>query len=660
MAATPPLAQEDLVSLISEIDEYAIFLLAPDGEIRSWNPGAARIFGYDAGEIVGRNFSTFYADQDLAAKKPETELEIAARDGRVEDEGWRTRKDGSRFWANTVITALHADDGSVRGFSKITRDLTERVAAEEKLRRSEETLRLLVQSVKDYAIFMLDPEGNVATWNTGAQRFKGWKPEEIIGRHFSAFYPAEDIASGKPKRELELAKRYGSVEDEGWRIRKDGTRFWGNVVITAIYGPQGDLRGFAKVTRDLTDRRTADEARRALLEQREARVRAEEEKRSAEAASLAAQEANRAKDAFLMTLSHQLRTPMTAILGWARLLPTLDHGDEGFQSAVEAISHSAEMQAQLIDDLLDVSRILAGKLQLKVESSDLASIIRAAADTVRTAAAGKSIALEFDLPPNLGRAEVDRTRIHQVIWNLLSNAVKFTPPGGSITVTAERLPTTARIAIKDTGEGIDAAFLRHLFEPFRQAEGPVTRQHGGLGLGLSIARYLVESHGGTLTASSEGIGKGATFVLELPIGSATDADQTQARHVYRIPRRLVGIDAIVVEDDPAGRDFLKAALVQAGASVRAVGSVAEARRLAAEKRPDLVITDIGLPGEDGYSLVRSLRADPATADVKIAVVTAFAGERERSAGLELDRFFIKPVDPFRLVEELGTMFDAGS
>ena len=302
MAQTPfdiASASQELTLFIRNVIDYAMFLLSPTGEVRSWNLGAERIMGYSAVEAIGRNFSMFYGPEDLADDKPGHELRDAAKNGRVEDEGWRKRKDGTRFWANTVITALRDESGELRGFAKITRDMTKHQESEEILRRNEEMFRLLIESVQDYAIFMLDPEGHITTWNHGAERIKGYRPEEIIGRHFSVFYTAEDIAAGKPQHNLDLARAEGRLEEEGWRVRKDGSRFWANVVITAVHDDKGAMRGFAKVTRDITTRREAEEARKAYYEQREARLRAEEEKHHAENSYQAAQEANRAKDEFL-------------------------------------------------------------------------------------------------------------------------------------------------------------------------------------------------------------------------------------------------------------------------------------------------------------------------------------------------------------------------
>jgi len=247
------------------IRDYAIFMLDPDGHVLTWNLGAQRIKGYRAEEIIGRHFSVFHPDEEVALGKPERELAAAQVEGRYEDEGWRVRKDGSRFWANVVITALYDDDGLLRGFAKVTRDMTERRAAEEALRESEERFRLLVQGVSDYAIFMLDATGHVVSWNAGAERIKGYSAEEIRGRHFSVFYPREEVAAGRPEHNLETAMLEGRIEDEGWRVRRDGSRFWANVVITALYDERRRLRGFGKVTRDMTEQR---EAERALADRR--------------------------------------------------------------------------------------------------------------------------------------------------------------------------------------------------------------------------------------------------------------------------------------------------------------------------------------------------------------------------------------------------------
>jgi PAS domain S-box-containing protein len=559
--------------LVESVQDYAIFALDRDGRILTWSAGAARLKGYARTEVVGRHFSIFYTPEDAKAGRPERELEVATGAGRVEDEGWRVRKDGTRFWASVVITALRDELGSLVGFAKVTRDLTERRRNEEVLRESEERFRLLVDSVRDYAIFMLDPEGQVATWNAGAERIKGYQPEEIVGRHFSIFYPEDKVAESFPQHVLEVAAREGRFEDEGWRVRKDNSRFWANVVITALRNAKEELIGFAKVTRDLTERRAAEEQARRLAAEEAARTEAERqseelrllneqlqnqaielEQQTEEAQSLAeeleqtteelqdalvdandtraaaerlradAEAASRAKTEFLTMMSHELRTPLNAIAGYTQLL---DMGLRGPVTAeqrvdLERIQRSRLHLTGLINEVLSYARLEAGAVTYDIQPTLIADVVAAAAPLVEPQRAAKRLALDVRLPEFAGRPPLyvlaDRDKLQQVLLNLLSNAVKFTPADGRVTVELLDEPNERGMAVlrlADTGRGIPEDKLEAIFEPFVQVGRSLSSPGEGTGLGLAISRDLARGMGGDIRAESQP-GIGSTFTLTLP------------------------------------------------------------------------------------------------------------------------------------------------
>jgi PAS domain S-box-containing protein len=531
---------DDLYRLLVEtVKDYAIFALDSTGHVLSWNAGAERLKGYTAPEIIGQHFSVFYPLQDREAGKPQRELVDAARDGSVEDEGWRVRRDGSRFWANVVITALRAEDGSLVGFAKVTRDLTTRVAAEEQLRRSEERFRLLVQSVKDYGIFMLDPSGHVASWNDGAQRINGYGKHEVLGRHFSLFYPPEDLAAGKPQMELEEAARVGRFEDEGWRLRKDGSRFWSNVVITSLRGSHGQLLGFAKVTRDLTDQRISqeralDDARRIAAEEAARRVaedrarelaelleRLREQKKELEMRRAEADAANRAKSDFLAAMSHELRTPLNAIGGYAELMllglrgPLTPEQTEDLQR----IRRNQDHLLGLINDLLNFTRVEAGRLEYDLGPVPAAEVLEAVSGIIAPQAASAGLRFRVHTEGCRAIAWADRARVDQILVNVLSNAVKFTDDGGSVAVDCAEEGGSVLIHVADTGMGIPADKLASIFEPFVQVGRSLRNPQEGTGLGLAISRELARAMNGDLTVVSEP-GRGSTFTLRLPAAPA--------------------------------------------------------------------------------------------------------------------------------------------
>jgi PAS domain S-box-containing protein len=497
LASTP--ASDGLYRLLVDgVHDYAVFALDAGGRVLTWNPGAERFEGYRVDEIVGRHFSVFYPPEDVAAGKPQRELQTAAAHGRYEEEGWRVRKDGTRFWASVVITPLR-DGGAVVGFAKVTRDLTERRIAEEALRQSEDRFRTLVESVVDYGIFMLDPDGRVASWNEGAQRIKGYRPDEIIGRHFSAFYQPEDRASGRPDRGLQIAAETGRHGEEGWRVRRDGARFWASVTITALRNAHGTLIGFAKVTRDLTERRAAEE--RAL----------EDTRRVA-----AAEAANRTKSEFLTSMSHELRTPLNAIAGYAELLLMGVRGPvtEPQREDLERIRRSQQHLLGIINDLLNYSRLEAGRVRFTDGPVPLGELADDAVEMVAPQARAKRLtvqALSCEVPVV---ARGDRAKVEQIVLNLLSNAVKFTPAEGRVTLACAEAGDDVRLTVTDTGPGVPESQRQAVFEPFVQLGRSLTTGHDGTGLGLAISRDLARAMDGELTVDAAPEG-GACFTLRL-------------------------------------------------------------------------------------------------------------------------------------------------
>jgi PAS domain S-box-containing protein len=480
--------------------------------------------------------------------------------------------------------------------------------SQENLRISEKRYRLFVEGVREYAIFMVDVNGFVTDWNKGAERILGYQEAEIVGQHFSCIFIPEDIERGRPELSLNTAVNNGMSKDNRWHLRKDGTRFWANGVIIPLKNDttDGRLHGFAKILQDLTERKQAEEEREQLL-LREQAARAE------------AEAANHSKDDFLAIVSHELRTPMTSIVGWAGMLQTGMLDEARMKEALETIERNASLQLQLIEDLLDVSRIVRGELSLSKENLDLVAVINAAIEIVQYKADAKSIQLEFNQNTSQEFIWGDFERLQQLICNLLSNAIKFTPNSGRVEIRLLNTISYAQIQVSDTGIGISPDFMPYIFERFRTVDNTSTRSNKGLGLGLAIARYIVELHNGTIEAQSLGIGQGATFTVKLPfIINDTEDIQSNVSRIQPAPAvedalpsdnslRLDSLRVLVVDDEADTLQWITVVLTQCGATVFTANSTNKALLSLEEFRPDVLVSDIGMPDEDGYALMRKIR-----------------------------------------------------
>jgi PAS domain S-box-containing protein len=508
-----------------------------------------------------------------------------------------------------------------------------------------EMLAAIVESSDD-AIVSKDLNGTIMSWNRGAERVFGYTAEEAVGRPITMLLPADRLQEEATiLGTLVRGQRIDHFETE--RVTKDGRRIHISLSVSPIKDRTGRVIGGAKIARDISFRRQLEEEReQALAQERHGRTLAET--------------ANRAKDAFLAMVSHELRSPLSPILSWVRMLrmKVLDEGKSAL--ALETIERSARAQAQLIDDLLDISRIVAGKLRLEVRPVDLTSVIAQAVEVGRPAADAKQIRLQTVLDTETGTITGDPARLQQVVWNLLSNAVKFTPRGGRVQITLERVNSHVEIAVSDTGRGVPEEFLAHLFERFQQAETGTTRSQGGLGLGLAIVRHIVELHGGTVSAESAGDGQGATFTVKLPRAIVTRTDgESERQHPALGPLpdavafpSLHDLRVLVVDDEPDSKEVVSTVLGASGAEVRVAASAAEGLEHLQHWTPHVVVSDIGMPHEDGYMFLAKLHAQPGeTARIPAVALTAYATTDDRmrifSAGFKAH--VVKPVDPVELV-----------
>jgi PAS domain S-box-containing protein len=610
-------SEERFRLLVESVQDYAIFMLDTEGRVVTWNAGAQRLKGYRAEDIIGRSFELFYPAEAVATGWPQQELRNAIAQGRFEDEGWRLRQDGTRFWASVVITALRDKDGTLRGFAKVTRDLTARRAQEEALRESEEQFRLLVDSVKDYAIFMLDPGGRVLTWNAGAAAINGYSAAEVLHREFSMFFTPEDIAAGRPAQELAAALRDGRVETEGWRVRKDGSLFWASAIVAPMRAPDGSLRGYAKVTRDLSQQRR-------LLELEHASQRMQE---------------------FIAMLAHELRNPLAPVRNASSVLRRQPHMPPTVTRMCDIIDRQMGHLTRLVDDLLDVGRIVTGKIALSFAPIDFSDVVHSSVETVRPAMQARQQTLDVVVPGPLPLVG-DATRLAQSLQNLLHNAVRYTPPGGHIRVSVHTEGSSLFASVADNGQGIAPEALERIFDLFRQEPSAERSPHeSGLGIGLNLARALVEQHGGRLTAHSDGPGHGSCFVMQLPMRHGASAlapapAEAPATNAATSIRRV-----LVIDDNRDSTDSMVTVLNLMGHEAEGAYSADEALARAEGFRPDLVLLDLNMPGDDGYATIKRLRAMFGNG-LFVAAMTGYgqASDREATARAGFQAHLTKPID----------------
>ena len=591
--------------LVQSVTDYAIFMLDPQGRVTSWNAGARRFKGYEADEIIGEHFSRFYTPEERAAEVPQRALDTAAREGRFETEGWRIRKDGSRFWANVIIDPIRDPAGTLVGFAKVTRDLTERRAAEEEIRRSEERFRLLVQSVTDYAIYMLDPQGRVSSWNAGAERFKGYAEDEILGEHFSRFYTDEDRDAGIPQIALETAVREGRFETEGWRLRKDGSRFWASAILDPIRNSAGELVGFAKITRDLTEKRAIEEQLRQSQKME-------------------------AVGQLTGGLAHDFNNLLTGISGSLEMMQVrMAQGrtaefDRYFMAAQGAVKRASALTHRLL--------AFSRRQTLDPKPTNVNRLLNGLEDLIRRTV-GPGIDVEVVGASGVWPTLIDANQLENAVLNLCINARDAMPNGGKLTIeTANKwlderaarqqdLPVGqyVSVCVTDTGTGIPPEILSKVFDPFFTTK-PIGE---GTGLGLSMIYGFARQSGGQVRIYTE-LGQGTTMCLYLPRHNEEAPFEDEPAVSTATEAAGDGEVVLVIDDEPTIRMLVAEVLAENGyAVIEAPDGPAGLKVLESNARIDLLITDVGLPGGlNGRQVADAARVT--RPDLRILFITGYA------------------------------------
>jgi PAS domain S-box-containing protein len=592
--------------LINAIKDYAIYLLDREGHVATWNAGAQRFKGYSADEIIGQHFSRFYTEEDRASGLPQRALDTAAATGTFEAEGWRVRKDGTRFWTSVVIDPVLDPSGNLIGFAKVTRDVTDKRAAERALVESEQRFRLLVEGVKDYAVYMLDAGGRVTNWNPGAQAIKGYTADEIVGAHFSSFYTEEDRQAGEPERALRTAREAGKYEVEAWRVRKDGSRFRAGVLIDPIHDEAGTLIGFAKVTRDLTERWHAQQ----------------EVERARE--TMAQAQKMEAVGRLTGGVAHDFNNLLTIIRSSVDLLKMPTLSPEKRERYIDAIGETADRAAALTSQLLAFSR----RQPLKPEIFDAGERVSAMRRMIETSI-GSTVALTIEVPDH-AFVNADLNQFETAVLNLVINARDAMPAGGMLAVTVENVSAVpavrghapahgdfVAVRVADQGSGIPRETIAKIFEPFFTTKG----LNKGTGLGLSQVHGFAKQSGGEVDVRSE-VGIGTAFTLYLPLAVADKEQRAASRGVrdHHIATKRV----LLVEDNEAVGEFARSLLEELGQIVTWVqnGSAAMELLTVARNKIDLVFTDVIMPGINGLELARSVKER--WPDLEVVLTTGYS------------------------------------
>lgn len=627
--------------LVDAITDYAIYMIDPEGKIVSWNPGAQRFKGYEAWEILGEHFSRFYTSEDRLARAPEHALRTAATEGRFEKEGWRVRKDGSRFWAHVIIDPIWGRSGELLGFAKVTRDLTERKKAETELRLSEEKFQLLVQGVTDYALYMLDPDGRVSNWNSGAARIKGYTADEIVGRHFSQFYTPEDRERGEPARSLETARREGRFEREAWRQRKDGSRFWAHVIIDAIHNEEGTLLGFAKITRDITEK---VEAQKALTQARE---------------ELFQSQKMEAIGQLTGGVAHDFNNLLMAVLGSLEILKKRLPDDPALTPLLDNAIQGAERGAALTQRMLAFSR----RQELNMQAIDVPALVGGMMDFIQRSLSA-SATVETRFAENLPHVTSDPVQLETALLNLVVNARDAMAGGGTIVISAEEYLADestdrlkpgcyVRLSVADSGEGMDEETLIRATTPFFTTKGVGK----GTGLGLSMVQGLTEQSGGKLEIESQK-GKGTTVSLYLPAADANDCPQSSEKTMPspaatprgRLTILAVDDDALVLMNTTLMLEDLGHTVIEAYSGTDALKELRSGAH-----DIDLVITDHSMPRMTGSELAAAIREE--RPGLPVVLATGYA-ELPTGGDNRLPRL-PKPFSQNQLEEIIATVLAGG-